>query len=188
MQTSIILGMWWNVKNRLELTGNLSLWDSWMYDTLNNTTIHASTFTFSYHVTKSVKSLLGVTEIKATPPPPLHYWFNYHILWIFFYYLHILIFGLLQLKHFFSLMQEKDIYRYIPVIVCFPYFFFNCPCFWSPTSYLYSVYRSAHFILREKCQLFVNYSNTLSVLVSNFFILDLEIGPFRALSNRYIMI
>lgn len=91
-----------------------------MYDTLNNTTIHASTFTFSYHVTKSIKSLLGVTEIKATPPP-LHYWFNYHILWIFFYYLHILIFGLLQLKHFFSLMQEKHIYRYI--IVCFPYFF-----------------------------------------------------------------
>lgn len=42
-----------------------------MYDTLNNTTIHASTFTFSYHVTKSIKSLLGVTEIKATPPPPL---------------------------------------------------------------------------------------------------------------------
>lgn len=125
MQTSIILGMWWNVKNRLVLTVNLSLWDSWMYDTLNNTTIHASTFTFSYHVTKSIKSLLGVTEIKANPPP-LHYWFNYHILWIFFYYLHILIFGRLQLKHFFSLMQEKHIYWYIPVIVCFPYFFFNC--------------------------------------------------------------
>lgn len=107
-------------------------------------------------------------------------------LFFFFYYLHILIFGLLQLKHFFSLMQEKHIYRYIPVIVCFPYFFFNCPCFWSPTSYLYSVYRSAHFILREKCQLFVNYSNTFSVLVSNFFILDLEIGPFRALSDSYV--
>lgn len=41
-----------------------------MYDTLNNTTIHASTYTFSYHVTKSIKSLLGVIEIKATPPPP----------------------------------------------------------------------------------------------------------------------
>lgn len=161
MQTSIILGVWWNVKNRLVLTGNV--WDSWMYDTLNNTTIHASTFTFSYHVTKSIKSFLGVTEIKATPPPSI---IDLTTIFYesFFYYLHILIFGLLQLKHFFSLMQEKHIYRYIPVIVCFPYFFFNWPCFWSPTSYLYSVYRSAHFILREKCQLFVNSSNTLTFL------------------------
>lgn len=105
----------------------------------------------------------------------------------FFYYLHILIFGLLQLKHFFPYAGKT----YLPVYNCmFSLFFFNWPCFWSPTSYLYSVpvYRSAHFILREKCQLFVNSSNTLSVLVSNFFILDLEIGPFWALSNRYIMI
>lgn len=85
-------------------------------------------------------------------------------------------------------MQEKHIYRYI--IVCFPYFFLIDLVFdpQLPTCTVYTVYRSAHFILREKCQLFVNSSNTLSVLVSNFFILDLEIGPFRALSNRYIMI
>lgn len=154
-----------------------------MYDTLNNTTIHASTFTFSYHVTKSIKSLLGVTEIKAPPPPlliQLPYFMN---LFLLLAYSH---FWSVAIKAFFFLMQEKHIYRFI--IVCFPYFFFNWPCFWSPISYLYSVYRSAHFILREKCQLFVNSSHTLRVLVSNFFILDLEIGPFRALSNRYIMI
>lgn len=85
-------------------------------------------------------------------------------------------------------MQEKHIYRFM--IVCFPYFFLIDLVFdpQLPTCTVYTVYRSAHFILREKCQLFVNSSNTLSVLVSNFFILDLEIGPFRVLSNRYIMI
>lgn len=98
-----------------------------MYDTLNNTTIHASTFTFSYHVTKSIKSLLGVTEIKATPPPPLLIQLPYFMnLFLLLAYSH---FWSVAIKAFFSLMQEKHIYRYIPVIVCFPYFFFNCPCF-----------------------------------------------------------
>lgn len=158
-----------------------------MYDTLNNTTIHASTFTFSYHVTKSIKSLLEVTEIKATPPPII----DSTTIFYESFFITVLAysnFWSVAIKAFFFLMQEKHIYRYI--IVCFPYFFLIDLVFdpQLPTCTVYTVYRSAHFILREKCQLFVNSSNTLSVLVSNFFILDLEIGPFRALSNRYIMI
>lgn len=90
-----------------------------MYDTLNNTTIHASTFTFSYHVTKSIKSLLEVTEIKAPPPPlliQLPYFMN---LFLLLAYSH---FWSIAIKAFFSPYAGKT---YLPVYNCmFSLFFF----------------------------------------------------------------